>query len=186
MKKRLPEHNVKCYDEIANDISNVMRLSKNAEDDELQANKINEYASLDRQYTGGYSLSNDQRLGEIYLGFRSVMGLRKRLLRKEEICKPALLIKILNKLKTKVLKQGENCTLKLSEKCKKLETLIKKIGFLKIYYIEELGQEDLSKKEKQELKQIIGINNYVLAVDVPFSYKHRAKFVEYPALGKNF
>lgn len=177
--KRLPESAIGCADEFANMFGNENRRKADPNDDVNNINEANTFASLHRQFCDFTLLSNDQRLGEIFNGFRTTMGLRKHLESKEERYSPTLLIKIRDKIKKNILKAGKNNTKKRSLRYWKLNDLCRRIGFLKIGYTKETGIVGNEKKEKQLLY-------YSLGKDINFEYAHRGEFVNYPALSEKF
>ena len=173
MKKRMPENAVACADEFANMFGNEQRKKANESEDVKNINDANKFASLHRQYLNLTLLSNDQRLGEIFIGFRTTMGKRFHIDDKEERYTPELLLKIRSFFYNRILDKGENNTAKLSKIYDKIDYYVKRIGFLKLYYVNERGVVGNEKKEKD-------IKVMSLGKDIPFYYKHRGEFMNYP------
>ena len=179
MERRLPEAAVGCADEFANMFGNENRRKADPKDDVNNINEANTFASLHRQYCEFTLLSNDQRLGEIFNGFRTTMGLRKHLETKEDRYSPWLLTKIRDGIASKIKKAGKKNTKKRSAFYLKIEDLCNRIGFLKIGYRKETGIVGNEKKDKELLY-------YSLGKDINFKYLHRGEMINYPAISKKF
>lgn len=172
-RKRFAEYNVKLMDEGAELLPNSMRTN-NGFKDSLHVNDINNYLSLFRQYDEGHIISNDQRGGELFLGFRAVLNVTNYLIEQRTLLSPRFLHWLYNKIVARIKKRGFNTSRRLSLFLFRLDALIKDIGFRRFYYVRTLGADGRMKNDK-------GVHSYVLPCDVPFTYDDRARRNEYKA-----
>lgn len=175
-EKRLAEGFVMGLSEIANILPNSW--SKVPANEEKDVNKLrikNEFFSLSRQYAGLKIVSDEQRTGEIYLGFRSVVSSNKRLEERKDILVPHFLIWILSKVENRVKKKQERTSKRLSRLHNWLYCLIEDIGFYCFIYADKEAIHDNVKTEN---------NIIVLSKDLPFKFDTRAERFKYRLYSK--
>lgn len=177
MQERLLESNIKLASELDNMLPNTMRRVKQGSDDELQANAIDEFAGLDRQYTGGLLVADTHRNGALYLPIRDCQQLKYHIIENRYMYTPKLLVKLLKRFKNKVLKKGEQTSIHLRRVCKFLERAVRCIGFTKLYYFLESGPAGATVLNKNE-RLFFSLPN-----QVPYSYDDRVLQEQYPPLG---
>lgn len=164
-EKRLAEGFAIGLSEIANVLPNAW--SKVPADEEKDVNKLrvkNEFLSLSRQYTATKIVADEQRTGEIYLGFRSVISSNKYLEERVDILTPHFLVWIYNRLIKRVRKKRERTSKFLSRTVRFFENIIQDIGFYKFIYSDKEAIKDNVKEEKL---------SFVLSKDLPFKFDTR-------------
>ena len=176
MEERLFEGNIKLASELDNMLPNTLRKVKKAEDDELKANRIDEFAGLDAQYTGGSLFSDTHRNGALYIPIRDCQDLKIHFSRKQYMYTFKPLKRFYERVKQKVLKKGEKTSSRLARLAKWLEKELRSIGFTKLFYLLESGPAGKTQLDKEE-KYI------VLPNEVPYSYDDRALQKDYYPLG---
>ena len=176
MEERLFEGNIKLASELDNMLPNTLRKVKKAEDDELKANRIDEFAGLDAQYTGGSLFSDTHRNGALYIPIRDCQDLKIHFSRKQFMYTFKPLQRLLQRTKAKIIKKGEKTSLRLAKRAKWLEKQVKSIGFTKLYYLLESGPAGKTQLDKEE-------KFIVLPNEVPYSYDDRALQKDYYPLG---
>lgn len=116
MKERLYENNVKILTEADDFFPNTLRKKKKAKkgeetkkpEDELDANAVDKFVGLDRQYTNGTLISDTHANGDIFKGIRTCQSFTLYLTRAEYRYTPGILKRIENKLKKRVIKLGDS------------------------------------------------------------------------------
>ena len=169
--KRIAEGFALGLTEIANILPNAW--SKVPADEEKDKNNLrvkNEFLSLSRQYAALKIVADEQRTGEVYLGFRSVISSNKLICNREKLLSPHFLERRLLKLEKKVRKKGENTPAKLSRKYFRLERLIEDIGFYRFEYNDKEAIKDNVKSER---------NFFVISTDIPFDFDTRGERFKY-------
>lgn len=176
MEERLFEGNIKLASELDNMLPNTLRKVKKAEDDELKANRIDEFAGLDAQYTGGSLFSDTHRNGALYIPIRDCQDLKIHFSRKKFMYTFKPLKRLLNFVRGIILKREEKTSARLANIAKWLEKQVRSIGFTKLYYLLESGPAGKTQLEKEE-------KFIVLPNEVPYSYDDRALQKDYYPLG---
>lgn len=176
MEQRLHESNVKLLSEADNVLANTMRKSngKKKKDDEEdnEANAIDEFVGLDRQYTDGLLLTDSHANGAIFKSIRDCQQVKLHLLKSEYKYCPKILKWYHKRLEDKVLQAQLGTTLQLRKKLKDVEASMRKIGFTRIYYIKETGVD--------KIKNLSDVKFMVLPNQVPYSYNDRVLQKQYP------
>lgn len=119
-------------------------------------------------------IGNDQRGGELFLGFRAVLNVTNYLIEQRMLLSPRFLQWLYALLVARIKKRGINTSRRLSAFLFRLDELIKDIGFRRFYYVRTLGADGRMKNGKE-------VCSYVLPCDVPFTYDDRARRNEYKA-----
>lgn len=176
MEERLYEGNIKLASELDNMLPNTLRKVKKAEDDEMKANRIDEFAGLDAQYTGGSLFSDTHRNGALYIPIRDCQDLKIHFSRKQYMYTFKPLKRLYDKVKARIMKKGEKTSLPLAKFAKWLESEVRSIGFTKLYYLLESGPAGKTQLEKEE-------KFIVLPNEVPYAYDDRALQKDYYPLG---
>ncbi len=176
MEERLLESNIKLASELDNLLPNTMRRVKQGKEDDLLANRIDEFSGLDRQYTGGVLIADTHRNGALFLPIRDCQQVKYHLIESHYLYTPKFLKKLLKFFKKRVLKKEEQTTLRLRKICKKLEELVRSIGFTKVFYYLESGPAGATVLNKNEKLF------FLLPNQVPYAYNDRALQEQYPPL----
>lgn len=164
-EKRIPEASVVGWSEIANDLPNAWSKVPAKEEDDVNKLRVkNEFLSLSRQYADVKFVVDEQRTGEIYLGFRSVISQNQKLGERIDCLSPHFLIWIHNKLEKRVRKKGEKTSKLLSRVTTFLSNLIQDIGFYEFIYDDKEAIQDNVKTEKLR---------FVISKDLPFKFDTR-------------
>ncbi len=128
-KKRPPDYVSLALPEIANVFPNrESKLSKDIEKDKQNFIKKNETFSLSRQWFQMTIFGDDQRLTEVFLGFRA-NATGRSIIERKNVLKPKFLEFLLECLKKSILKREKLTTKLLSRAYVKLGDLIQDIGF---------------------------------------------------------
>jgi len=177
-KNKLHEGAVTLQDESADILSNQRSQPKGKTDEEKREiakenDLINETVSKMRHYGDWYMLFAEQDSAENYIGIRRVVSKNRYLTKLIKVCTPDRYIKRFEKIKSKVIRK-DFCTDKQYKKAVKLQNLISKIGFFKIYY-EDRGNSQKSNK-------VIDDGWYALPINLPFKYATRAYQLQYKAI----
>ena len=115
MKQRLYENNVKILTEADDFFPNTLRKKKKAKkgeepenpEDVLDANAVDKFVGLDRQYTNGTLISDTHANGDIFKGIRTCQSFTLYLTRAEYRYTPGILKHLERKLKKRVLMLGD-------------------------------------------------------------------------------
>ena len=116
MKERLYENNVKILTEADDFFPNTLRKKKKAKkgeetkkpEDELDANAIDKFVGLDRQYTNGTLISDTHANGDIFKSIRTCQSFTLYLTRAEYRYTPKILKRRESKLKHKIISLGDS------------------------------------------------------------------------------
>ncbi len=171
MKKRLHEGNVKLLSEADNVLANTIRKGKKKDKESNEANDIDEFVGLDRQYTDGMLLTDSHANGAIFKSIRDCQQVKLHLLRSEYTYCPKALKRYHKKLEEKVLKAQFEMQIPLRNKIKRVEALMRNVGFTKIYYIKENGVD--------KTKTLTEERFLVLPNQVPYAYNDRVLQKQY-------
>ncbi len=173
-KKRLPESNMLACEEFGDMYNNSTRhKSKNGKKTEEELRQIEEnenlfkFASTHRQVSDGIMIMNDQRKGDLSIAFKGVCSLKWHLVSLNLRYKPKLIIRLKEWTKNKIVKNKEKNPKWLIRLDNVLNRVYNDIGFIKISYFEELGNEETSKVDKKDLKC------YSLPCDMRFKVESR-------------
>ena len=121
----------------------------------------NELLSLSRQYFDLSIVADEQRTGEVFLGFRSVVSSNRQLTQRRKVLTPVFLEKLQGLLERRVLKKKTKTTSRLSKLYTKLSNLIQDIGFYVFYYSDKESIKDIVNSEE---------NTFVISCDIPFEF----------------
>ena len=170
-KKRPAEGFAVGLTEVGNDLPNSWsKLPADESKDEHNRRVKNEMFSLSRQYLGMTIVADEQRTGEVYLGFRALVNANIRLCERIKCLKPSVLIWWQNRIEEKILKAQKNNTAKRSTFYRKLSDLIQDIGFY--VFISEDRDAETGKNRKEKIE-------FVISCDLPFSFDTRGERHKY-------
>ena len=169
--KKLPEGAVLGEDEGADDYSNDRFRYREQKEEKAV---VNETFSKIGHYNYFFKCT-EQDKKELHIGLRRVVGLNRTLYRREELLRPLWLMRLRDRLRTKIIRQ-EHCTERQLKRLTRLERLIGKIGFYKIFYI------DYSNTQTTALELDRG--SYVLPLNFPYRYETRAYRFDHAARDK--
>lgn len=106
--KRLAEGFACGITEMGNILPNAWsKLPAGDKEDPFNRRVKNETLSLSRQFFDLTITADEQRTGEIFLGYRSLVTFNRHLVEKKKVCRPIFLEKIQNILRKKVFKTGK-------------------------------------------------------------------------------
>lgn len=174
MNLRLYEGNVKLLSEADNVLANTMRKSnvnKKKKEEENEANAIDEYVGLDRQYNDGILLTDTHANGSIFKSIRDCQQVKLHLTRSEYRYCPDWLKRQKRKVEDKLMRAGLSTTLKLRNRYREIESDMRSIGFTHLYYVKETGVDKIKNLGKEE--------RLVLPNQTPYGYNDRVKQKEY-------
>ena len=136
----------------------------------------NELLSLSRQYFDLSIVADEQRTGEVFLGFRSVVSSNRQLTQRRKVLTPVFLEKLQGLLERRVLKKKTKTTSRLSKLYTKLSNLIQDIGFYVFYY-----------RDKESIKDIVNSeeNTFVISCDIPFEFDTTGQRKKYTLYDKS-
>lgn len=170
-EKRPPEGLSVALTEVGNLLPNSWsKMPADAENDPYKRAIKSEMFSLSRQYLDMHVVSDEQRTGEVFLGFRSLSSRNFRLVERIKVLKPTFLMFILRRIENKILKKGEKNTQKRSKRYRKLEDVIQDIGFYLFVMEDREAQDGHVKREK-----VIS----VISCDLPFEFDTRGERYKY-------
>lgn len=176
-QKRLAESFALGITEFANDFSNTMRTVAPDKEDPNNTQLKNETFSLARQWLDLTIIADEQRAGESYLGYRSVVSTNHYLIAREKILRPNILELILNILESRVLNKKTKTTKRLSRFYGFIANICEDIGFYRFYYYDKETIKDRLKEKE--------IKTFILSCDIPFNYDNRGKRFDYSLYDKS-
>lgn len=169
--RRLAESMAIGLTELANVFPNSLsRVPKNPEEDEFNILTKNESFSLSRQYWDAHMIGDEQRSGEIALGFRSTVSQLRTLTERRKVLEPKFLIWIQCRLEERIRRKKENTSKRLSRLYTKLNLLIEDLGFYVFSYNEKDGITSATKESDK---------TFVISCDIPFEFDTRGKRYDY-------
>lgn len=161
--------------EIGNDLPNSMsKMPADTKNDKLHRAEKVEMFSLSRQYLNMHIVADEQRSGEVFLGFRALAATNYRIIERIKCLKPTFLMFILNLLEDLILWLKKKNKAFLTTFYKQLEDLIQDIGFY-LFIIRERDVET-GKKEKENL-------SFVVSCDLPYDFDTRGERYKYTLYG---
>ena len=169
-KVRPPEGLSVALTEIGNSLPNSeSRIPK--EDKTGFNGKVKQMTlSLTRQWFLMNIIADEQRTGEIFLGFRSVISNNYSLIERKNILEPHFLIKVKNMIGNKVLRRKKKNKRFRSKIYNFLTDLIQDIGFYRFVY-ESKDAETSSLKEENL--------TFIISKDLPFKFDTRGEREKY-------
>lgn len=173
--RRLAEGFACALTEVGNIMPNAWRMPSNEEKDKHNLRTKNETLSLSRQYFDLTIIADEQRTGEVYLGFRSVVSSNTRLTARKKVLRPILLEKIQVRLEDKILRRKEKTSKFLAWRYRTLSRFIEDVGFYVFTYNKTGARDD--KVEETDL-------NFVVSCDIPFEFDTRGERFNYKLLSK--
>lgn len=171
--KRLAEGFACGLTELGNILPNSWSRIPADEEKDKKNNNLrtkNETLSLSRQFFDLTIIADEQRTGEVFLGFRSVVSNNKRITARKKVLKPYFLMRIHSWLENRVLSRKTRTTRFLSAFYTKLGLLIEDIGFYVFTY--EVREAREGKVEEKDL-------SFVISCDVPFEFDTRGERFKY-------
>ena len=136
----------------------------------------NEVLSLSRQYFDLTIVADEQRTGEVFLGFRSVVSSNRRLTERKKVLRPHFLERIQSRLESRILKKKTKTSKFLSSFYTKLSLLIEDLGFYVFTYTDKEAIKDVVKEEDKM---------FVISCDIPFVFDTRGQRVNYTLYGRS-
>lgn len=121
----------------------------------------NEVLSLSRQYFDLTIIADEQRTGEVFLGFRSVTSSNRCLTERRKVLTPVFLEKIQARLEERILNKKESTSKRLSKIYTRLSLLIQDLGFYVFTYTDKESIKDVVKNEDK---------TFVISCDIPFEF----------------
>lgn len=176
-KKRIAEGFVVGFTEIANHLPNSWgKMPADEEKDKFNRITKNKFLSTSRQSTALKIVADEQRTGEVWIGFRSVTSSNRLITSSKKVLAPHFLERVQESLENVVLKLGKNNSKFISKLYVNLSELIQDIGFYKIVYADKEAIKDNVNKEGFV---------FVISCDIPFEYDTRGERFKYKLYGQN-
>lgn len=173
--KRLAESFSLCLTEIGNILPNrESRISKDPEKDVNNMIEKNETFSQSRQWFDLTICSDEQRSGEIFLGFRSVSS-GSTLVARRKVLAPKFLEFILNRRYAKIMRKELSTSKRLAKRYLRLNDIIQDLGF---YVFDEIP------KNVENSKDLGIIQSFAISCDLPFTYDTRNERKRYKLYDK--
>ena len=145
-EKRLAEGFTMSLTELADLFPNSWsKMPKDESKDDHKVIKKNETLSKSRQWFDLTVVSDEQRMGEVFIGFRSVTGQGRSLLSRKRVLKPNFLTICLKILRNRIMKKKEKTSRRLSRLYRFILKLESGIGFYKFEYVD---RDVLTSREK--------------------------------------
>ncbi|MBQ3115471.1 MAG: hypothetical protein IJC07_00410 [Clostridia bacterium] len=167
---RPPEGLSVALTEVGNVLPNSeSRISKKDTSD-FKAKVKQETLSLTRQWFLMNIIADEQRTGEIFLGFRSVVSNNYRLIERKNILEPHFLIKVKNMVGNIVLWRKKKNKRFRTKIFNFLTDLILDIGFYRFVYESKDAQTSSLKEENL---------TFIISKDLPFKFDTRGEREKY-------
>lgn len=174
--RRLAESMAIGLTELANVFPNSLsRIPKDPKKDEFNILTKNESFSLSRQYWDAHIVGDEQRSGEVALGFRSTLSQLRTLTARRKVLEPKFLIWIEERLEERIRRKKEKTSKCLSRFYTKLNLLIEDLGFYVFSYELKDGITSATKETDK---------TFVISCDIPYEYDTRGKRYDYKLFDK--
>lgn len=148
--KRLAEGFTMALTELADELPNSWsKMPKDESKDDHKIIKMNETLSKSRQWFDLTIVSDEQRMGEVFIGFRSTTGQGRSLISRQRVLKPKFLRFIERRLYNRIMKKKEKTSKWLSWRYTFLHKIADSIGFYEFEYIDRDVLTSKGKTEKQ-------------------------------------
>lgn len=174
--RRLAESMAIGLTELANVFPNSLsRIPKDPKKDEFNILTKNESFSLSRQYWDAHMVGDEQRSGEVALGFRSTLSQLRTLTSRRKVLEPKFLIWIQGRLEDRIRRKKEKTSKRLSRLYTKLNLLIEDLGFYVFSYELKDGITSATKESDK---------TFVISCDIPYEFDTRGKRYDYKLFDK--
>ena len=124
-------------------------MPKDESKDDHKVIKKNETLSKSRQWFDLTVVSDEQRMGEVFIGFRSVTGLGRSLVGRQRVLRPKFLRFLERRLYNRIMKRKEKTSKALSRAYCFLHKISDSIGFYEFEYIDKDVLTSKNAKDKQ-------------------------------------
>lgn len=149
-EKRLAEGFAMALTELADLMPNSWsKMPKDESKDDHKVIKKNETLSKSRQWFDLTVVSDEQRMGEVFIGFRSTTGLGRSLVGRERVLRPNFLRFLERRLYNRIMKRKEKTSKALSRAYCVLHKISDSIGFYEFEYIDKDVLTSKNAKDKQ-------------------------------------
>lgn len=136
-EKRLAEGFVMTLTELADLMPNSWsKMPKDESKDDHKVIKKNETLSKSRQWFDLTVVSDEQRMGEVFIGFRSTTGQGRSLISRQRVLRPKFLNLIKKIYYKRIMKRKENTKKFLSWRYTMISRLADCIGFYEFEYVD--------------------------------------------------
>ena len=170
--KRLAESVVMALTELADELPNSWsKIPKDEKNDPHKVIKMNETLSKSRQWFDLTIVSDEQRMGEVFIGFRATTGLGRSITGREKCLVPKFLKIIERLLYKRVMRKQERTSKFLSWLYTFVHRITESIGFFEFKYID---RDVLTSKGKTEER------TFVIPCRFLFRYDTRGERDKYP------
>ena len=149
-EKRLAEGIVMSLTELADLMPNSWsKMPKDEKKDDHKVIKKNETLSKSRQWFDLTIVSDEQRMGEVFIGFRSTTGLGRSLTERKRRLRPKFLQFMERRLYNRVMARKEKTSKLLSRAYTVLHRISDSIGFYEFFYVDRDVLTSKSSTDKQ-------------------------------------
>lgn len=170
-EKRLAEGFVMTLTELADLMPNSWsKLPKDESKDDHKVIKKNETLSKSRQWFDLTVVSDEQRMGEVFIGFRSTTGQGRSLISRQRVLRPKFLNVIKKLLYKRIMLRKEKTSKFLSWRYTTLCKIADCIGFYEFEYVD---RDVLTSREKKEK------STFVIPCRFLFNYDTRGERRKY-------
>ena len=170
-EKRLAEGFTMSLTELADLMPNSWsKMPKDESKDDHKVIKKNETLSKSRQWFDLTVVSDEQRMGEVFIGFRSTSGLGRSLTGRKRILRPKFLRLLEKILYNRIMRRKEGTSKRLSRAYCFLHKISDSIGF---YEFEYQDRDVITSKGKTE------VQTFVIPCRFLFKYDTRGEREKY-------
>lgn len=175
-EKRPAEGFTMALTELADELPNSWsKMPKDESKDDHKVIKMNETLSKSRQWFDLTIVSDEQRMGEVFIGFRSTTGQGRSLISRERVLRPKFLRFLERRLYNRIMKRKEKTSKRLSRFYCVLHKISDSIGFYEFEYEDKDVLTSKSKKDKQ---------TFVVPCRFLFKYDTRGEREKYSLYGR--
>ena len=165
-KKKRPAEGFACgLTEIGNDLPNSESRISKKDESEFNAKTKQEVLSVLRQLYLMTIVADEQRTGEVFLGFRALVTSNNKITERIKVLKPAFLMSVLNFVKGLINLFGKKNKKFLSVTYRKLFDVVQDIGFYVFVLVERDGEKGT----------VLNTSERVMSCDLPFKFDTRGE-----------
>ena len=162
-EKRLAEGFTMSLTELADLLPNSWsKMPKDESKDDHKVIKKNETLSKSRQWFDLTIVSDEQRMGEVFIGFRSTSGLGRSLTGRKTCLKPVFLGFVERLLHNRIMRKKEKTSRLLSRVYTLVHNVTNVIGFYKFEYVD---RDVITSKNKSDTFKFVVPRNFLFKYD---------------------
>ena len=175
-KKKRPAEGFACgITEIGNDLPNSESKISKKDDSDFNAKTKQEVLSVLRQLYLMTIVADEQRTGEVFLGFRALLTANNKITERRKVLKPTFLMYVLDLIKSLISRLGKKNKKFISIIYRKLFNVVQDIGF----YVFKITERD------GEKGTVLNIDvERVISTDLPFKFDTRGERKKHPEMYK--